>query len=105
MLSGGEPAAMALIDACVRLLPGVIGARGDAGGGEFRGDCWNIRTTRGPPTGRAATVPEVLVSGHHEKVAAWRRRQAEEITRARRPDLWAALRRRRRTGAKKEDER
>ena len=95
VLSGGEIAAMAVMDCCVRLLPGVMGA---AAVGETRRvsrtDCWSIRTTPGPrrwtgPDGTERRVPEVLVSGHHGKVAEWRMRQREEITRRRRPDLWA----------------
>ena len=91
VLSGGELAALVLLDACVRLLPGVMGAAESADEESFSAPaCWNTRTTPARPSGRAARVPEVLLSGHHAAVAAWRRAQAERITRERRPDLWAA---------------
>lgn len=94
VLSGGEIAAMALLDGCVRLLPGVMGEPLSAGEESFeeglleyphytRPACWV------GPDGIERRVPEVLVSGHHGRVAAWRREQREEITRRRRPDLWA----------------
>jgi tRNA (guanine37-N1)-methyltransferase len=91
VLSGGEPAAMAMIDACVRLLPGIMGS--DVSGDEEsfeRGLLEYPHYTR-PRQWRGMTVPEVLLSGHHEKIKAWRKRQAEEMTRARRPDLWAVF--------------
>jgi tRNA (guanine37-N1)-methyltransferase len=92
VLSGGEPAAIALIDACVRLLPGVIGDAGalaeesfalglDAGLLEYP------HYTR-PALWQGRAVPEVLLSGHHEKIKLWRREQAELATEERRPDLW-----------------
>jgi tRNA (guanine37-N1)-methyltransferase len=93
ILSGGEPAALVLIDAVVRLLPGVMGNEGSPGeesfGAEgFEGLLEYPLYTR-PAEWQGRPVPEVLSSGHHEKVRQWRRAQAEETTRARRPDLWA----------------
>lgn len=93
ILSGGEPAALALMDAVVRLLPGVMGNEVSPGeesfGAEgFEGLLEYPLYTR-PAEWQGRKVPEVLTSGHHEKVRQWRRAQAEEITRTRRPDLWA----------------
>jgi len=93
ILSGGEPAALVLMDAVVRLLPGVMGNEGSSGeesfGAEgFEGLLEYPLYTR-PAEWQGRTVPEVLTSGHHEKVRQWRKAQAEEITRTRRPDLWA----------------
>lgn len=89
VLSGGEPAAAVLIDACVRLLPGVVGdARSLAEESFERGLLEHPHYTR-PQTWNGMTVPEVLLSGHHARVAEWRLAQAEDITRLRRPDLWA----------------
>ncbi|GAB4360124.1 MAG: tRNA (guanosine(37)-N1)-methyltransferase TrmD [Kiloniellaceae bacterium] len=93
ILSGGEPAALVLMDAVVRLLPGVMGNEGSSGeesfGAQgFEGLLEYPLYTR-PAEWQGRTVPEVLTSGHHEKVRQWRQAQAEEITRTRRPDLWA----------------
>lgn len=93
ILSGGEPAALVLMDAVVRLLPGVMGNEVSSGeesfGAEgFEGLLEYPLYTR-PAEWQGRTVPEVLTSGHHEKVRQWRKAQAEEITRTRRPDLWA----------------
>lgn len=89
VLSGGEPAAMALIDACVRLLPGVVGSSESLAEESFdRGLLEYPQYTR-PQVWKGRAVPEVLVSGDHERVRAWRLARAEEITRERRPDLWA----------------
>jgi tRNA (guanine37-N1)-methyltransferase len=93
VLSGGEPAALVLLDAVVRLLPGVMGNEVSPGeesfGAEgFEGLLEYPLYTR-PAEWQGRKVPEVLTSGHHEKVRQWRRAQAEEITRTRRPDLWA----------------
>jgi tRNA (guanine37-N1)-methyltransferase len=93
ILSGGEPAALALMDAVVRLLPGVMGNEVSSGeesfGAEgFEGLLEYPLYTR-PAEWQSRPVPEVLSSGHHEKIRQWRRAQAEEITRTRRPDLWA----------------
>ena len=93
ILSGGEPAALVLMDAVVRLLPGVMGNEGSPyeesfGAEGFEGLLEYPLYTR-PAVWQGHPVPEVLTSGHHEKVRRWRRAQAEEITRTRRPDLWA----------------
>jgi tRNA (guanine37-N1)-methyltransferase len=90
VLSGGEIAALALLDACVRLLPGVMGA--DASGTEesFAGGLLEYPQYTRPQVFEGRPIPEVLVSGDHGKVARWRREQAEKLTRERRPDLWAA---------------
>ncbi len=88
VLSGGEPAAIALIDACVRLLPGVVGAAATLDEESFtRGLLEYPHYTR-PQTWHGRTVPDTLVSGDHGRVRAWRRAQAELLTKQRRPDLW-----------------
>jgi tRNA (guanine37-N1)-methyltransferase len=88
VLSGGEPAAIALIDACVRLLPGVVGRPEALEEESFAGDLLEYPHYTRPQEWRGRAVPEVLVSGHHDKVRRWRRAQAETATRERRPDLW-----------------
>ena len=93
ILSGGEPAALVLMDAVVRLLPGVMGNvtspdEESFGSEGFEGLLEYPLYTR-PAEWQGRKVPEVLTSGHHEKVRQWRQAQAEEITRTRRPDLWA----------------
>ena len=88
VLSGGEPAAIALIDAVVRLLPGVLGAPATLEEESFERGLLEYPHYTRPAEWQGRAVPEVLLSGHHERIRAWRRRQAEEITRARRPDLW-----------------
>jgi len=89
VLSGGEPAALLLIDAVVRLLPGVVGREESLAEESFaRGLLEYPHYTR-PQTWEGNPVPEELLSGHHERIRAWRQRQSEEATRARRPDLWA----------------
>ena len=88
VLSGGEPAAIALIDATVRLLPGVVGAEEALAEESFERGLLEYPHYTRPAEWQGRRVPEVLVSGHHEKVRAWRQRQAEAATRARRPDLW-----------------
>jgi len=89
VLSGGEPAAVALIDACVRLLPGIVGDPGSLTEESFEGGLLEYPHYTRPRVWRDKDVPEVLLSGHHGLIETWRRRQAEEITRKRRPDLWA----------------
>ena len=89
VLSGGEAAAIAVIDACVRLLPGVVGAPESLIDESFENGLLEYPQYTRPREWRGRTVPEVLVSGDHEKVKAWRRHQAKAITRERRPDLWA----------------
>ena len=90
VLSGGETAAMVLLDACVRLLPGVMGAAESAEEESFAADglLEYPHYTR-PAEWSGRRVPEVLLSGHHADVARWRRAEAERATRERRPDLWA----------------
>jgi tRNA (guanine37-N1)-methyltransferase len=89
VLSGGEIAAMALIDACVRLLPGVMGAAGSAAEESFADGLLEYPQYTRPQVWEGQPIPEVLISGDHAKVAAWRRAEAERLTAARRPDLWA----------------
>ena len=89
VLSGGEPAAMVLLDACVRLLPGVMGAADSAEEESFSAGLLEYPHYTRPAEWQGRAVPPVLLSGHHAAVAAWRREQAERITRDRRPDLWA----------------
>lgn len=89
ILSGGEAAAIALLDAAVRLLPGVVGKTASLEDESFETGLLEYPHYTRPDVWSGREVPEVLRSGHHAKVAAWRRAQAEEITRARRPDLWA----------------
>jgi tRNA (guanine37-N1)-methyltransferase len=90
VLAGGEIAALALIDACVRLLPGVMGK--DASGAEesFSEGLLEYPHYTRPQTWEGRSIPELLASGDHARIAAWRRAEAERLTRERRPDLWAA---------------
>ena len=88
VLSGGEPAAIALIDACVRLLPGVVGAAEALDEESFAEGLLEYPHYTRPAVWRGRTVPDTLVSGDHGRVRAWRRAQAELLTRQRRPDLW-----------------
>jgi tRNA (guanine37-N1)-methyltransferase len=90
VLSGGELAAMVLIDACVRLLPGVMGKEGSLAEESFADGLLEYPQYTRPQLWEGHAIPEVLVSGDHAKVAAWRRAEAERLTRARRADLWAA---------------
>jgi tRNA (guanine37-N1)-methyltransferase len=92
VLSGGEPAAMALIDACVRLQPGIMGADASAEEESFERGLLEYPHYTRPQQWRGRKVPEVLLSGHHKKIKAWRKTQAEELTKQRRPDLWERLR-------------
>lgn len=92
VLSGGELAAMVLIDACVRLIPGVMGKEESALEESFGNDLLEYPHYTKPPIWEGRAIPEVLLSGDHGKVAAWRLEQAEQRTRARRPDLWARYR-------------
>jgi tRNA (guanine37-N1)-methyltransferase len=88
VLSGGEPAAIALIDACVRLLPGVVGAAETLDEESFADGLLEYPHYTRPQLWHGRTVPDTLVSGDHGRVRAWRRAQAELLTRERRPDLW-----------------
>jgi len=92
VLSGGEPAAYCLIDACVRLLPGVVGEAASLAEESFADGLLEYPHYTRPEVWEGRAVPEVLVSGHHERIRAWRRAQAEETTRERRPDLWQRYR-------------
>ncbi|MFT6669176.1 MAG: tRNA (guanine37-N1)-methyltransferase [Afipia broomeae] len=89
VLSGGEIAALALIDACVRLLPGVMGKLSSGTDESFSDGLLEYPQYTRPQEFEGRTIPDVLVSGDHAKVEAWRRAQAEALTRTRRPDLWA----------------
>ena len=88
VLSGGEPAALMLMDAVVRLLPGVTGNQESLEEESFEWGLLEYPHYTRPQLWDDRAVPEVLLSGHHEKIRAWRKRQAEEVTRQRRPDLW-----------------
>ncbi len=90
VLSGGEIAAMALIDACVRLLPGVMGKEASGAEESFSEGLLEYPQYTRPQVFEGRTIPEILISGDHAKVAAWRRAESEALTRSRRPDLWAA---------------
>ena len=90
VLSGGEIAAMALIDACVRLLPGVMGKLSSGAEESFSDGLLEYPQYTRPQAFEGRSIPDILVSGDHARVAAWRRTEAEALTRARRPDLWAA---------------
>lgn len=91
VLTGGEIAAQALLDATVRLLPGVLGNEASTEEESFSAGLLEHPQYTRPAEWRGRTIPEVLTSGHHGKIAKWRRDQSEEITRARRPDLWESL--------------
>jgi tRNA (guanine37-N1)-methyltransferase len=90
VLAGGEAAAQVVIEACVRLLPGVLGQPGSLAEESFEDGLLEHPQFTRPRTFEGLEIPEVLLSGHHEKVAAWRKALREETTRERRPDLWAA---------------
>jgi tRNA (guanine37-N1)-methyltransferase len=90
VLSGGEIAAMALIDACVRLLPGVMGKAESSADESFSDGLLEYPQYTRPQSFEGTPIPEILLSGDHAKVAAWRTAEAEALTRARRPDLWTA---------------
>ncbi len=89
VLSGGEPAALAVLDAIVRLLPGVVGAPEGLAEESFEGGLLEYPHYTRPAEWQGRAVPEVLLSGHHERVREWRLGAARETTRNRRPDLWA----------------
>jgi tRNA (guanine37-N1)-methyltransferase len=88
ILSGGEPAALMLLDACIRLLPGVMGAASSGEEESFEGGLLEYPHYTRPNDWEGRLVPEVLRSGDHGKIAAWRKQQAIDDTRSRRPDLW-----------------
>ncbi|MCW0183226.1 MAG: tRNA (guanosine(37)-N1)-methyltransferase TrmD [Zavarzinia sp.] len=89
VLSGGEPAALCLIDAVVRLIPGVMGAAETLAEESFTGDLLEYPHYTRPTEWEGRQVPDVLLSGHHGRIHSWRREQAERLTRERRPDLWS----------------
>jgi tRNA (guanine37-N1)-methyltransferase len=91
VLSGGEVAALVLIDACVRLLPGVMGAAASRNEESFTEGLLEYPQYTRPQVWEGQPIPDVLLSGDHAKIAAWRRAEAERLTRERRPDLWAAF--------------
>jgi len=95
VLSGGEIAAMALLDACVRLLPSVMGKADSSVEESFAEGLLEYPQYTRPQVFEGRPIPDVLISGDHGKIAAWRRAEAEKLTRERRPELWA----RRRPGA------
>jgi tRNA (guanine37-N1)-methyltransferase len=88
VLSGGEPAALMLLDACIRLLPGVMGAASSGAEESFENGLLEYPHYTRPVEWEGRTIPEVLRSGDHAKIAAWRKQRAEDDTRLRRPDLW-----------------
>ena len=92
VLSGGEIAAMALVDACVRLLPGVMGAPDSAAEESFEHGLLEYPHYTRPSVFEGNAIPEVLASGHHGRIADWRRQRSEHLTEERRPDLRAARR-------------
>ena len=88
ILSGGEVAALVVLDACIRLLPGVMGAALSGDDESFEQGLLEYPHYTRPAEWEGRTIPQVLRSGDHAKIAAWRQRQAEDDTRLRRPDLW-----------------
>lgn len=92
VLSGGEPAAICVMDAVVRLLPGALGDHESASGDSHYDGLLSPPSWTRPPAYRGWEVPAVLRSGDHAAIAAWRRAEAERLTAERRPDLWAAYR-------------
>ena len=88
VLSGGEPAALAILDACIRLLPGVMGAASSGTEESFEEGLLEYPQYTRPQEWEGRTIPEVLRSGDHAKIAAWRKAMSEDHTRLRRPDLW-----------------
>ena len=90
VLTGGEPAALCIIDAVVRLLPGVLGDHESASGDSHYDGLLSPPSYTRPPEYRGMKVPDELLSGNHAKIDAWRREQAEKLTQERRPDLWSA---------------
>lgn len=90
ILSGGEIAALTFMDACVRLLPGVVNKQESLESESFELDLLEFPQYTKPQIWQGKVVPEILLSGDHKKIAAWRHKQAEQITEVRRPDLWQA---------------
>ena len=92
VLSGGEPAALAILDACIRLLPGVMGAPSSGYEESFEDGLIEYPQYTRPQMWEGRAIPEVLRSGDHAKIAAWRKQRGEDDTRSRRPDLWERYR-------------
>ncbi|MFI5234273.1 MAG: tRNA (guanosine(37)-N1)-methyltransferase TrmD [Gemmatimonadales bacterium] len=90
VLTGGEPAALCVIDAVVRLLPGALGDHESASSDSHYEGLLSPPSYTRPPEYRGLKVPDLLLSGDHAAIAAWREREAERLTKERRPDLWAA---------------
>ncbi|MET0277166.1 MAG: tRNA (guanosine(37)-N1)-methyltransferase TrmD [Pseudorhodoplanes sp.] len=90
VLSGGEIAALVLLDACIRLLPGVMGKAASGQEESFADGLLEYPQYTRPQVFEDRPIPEVLLSGDHAKIAAWRRAEAERLTKTRRPDLWSA---------------
>ncbi len=91
VLSGGEPAALCVVDAVVRLLPGVLGDHESASSDSHYDGLLSPPSYTRPPEYRGRPVPEVLLSGNHAQIAAWRQAEAERLTAERRPDLWSSI--------------
>ena len=89
VMSGGELAAMALLDACVRLLPGVLGAEASLAEESFTKDLLEYPQFTRPQMWEGRSVPDILLSGHHARIREWRQSQSEAVTKTRRPDLWS----------------
>ncbi len=89
VLSGGEPAALVLLDACIRLLPGVMGQPSSAYDESFADGLLEYPQYTRPAEWNGRPIPPVLLSGHHQQIEAWRRAEANRLTRERRPDLTA----------------
>ena len=107
ILSGGEMGALMLLDACIRLLPGVMGAPDSGDDESFEQGLLEYPHYTRPAIWEGRTIPEVLRSGDHAKIAAWRKSQSEIDTRLRRPDLWerhTGARVQSASGARHEDE-
>lgn len=94
VLAGGEAPAMVLIEACVRLIPGVLGKIESTVDESFEGDLLEYPHYTRPRVWEERDIPDVLLSGDHGRIARWRKEMAEEITRVRRPDLWTRYQRR-----------
>jgi tRNA (guanine37-N1)-methyltransferase len=92
VLSGGEPAALAVLDACIRLIPGVMGAPSSGAEESFEDGLLEYPQYTRPVEWEGRMIPEVLRSGDHAKIAAWRKASSEDDTRLRRPDLWERYR-------------
>ena len=97
VLSGGEIAAMALLDACVRLIPGVMGKEASGAEESFSEGLLEYPHYTRPAVFEGQPIPEILTGGDHAKVKAWRQAEAERLTKERRPDLWAAYQNRPKT--------